>query len=106
MTLPTPDNTGDPKQSGGSQNGNGNRLRDYRLDHLDGTTNETQQKVDTLISSVAVIEDKFSNMATKSDIQLIKTEIATSENKFLWKLSGLMVTGIAAIAAILRYLAP
>ncbi len=69
MTLPNYDLTGDPEsEGGGSRNGNGNKLRDYRLERLEETTKETTRKVDDLNSSVAVIQETLKHVPTKAYI--------------------------------------
>ena len=69
MTLPKPDFTGDPEEEGGgSRNGNGNRLRDYRLDRVEDTANKATEKVDDLGSSVAVIQETLNHVPTKAYI--------------------------------------
>lgn len=69
MTLTRSDFTGDPEgEGGGSRNGNGNKLGDYRLERLEETAKETTEKVDDLTSSVAVIQETLKHIPTKAYI--------------------------------------
>ena len=86
----SPDFGGEPNtDQGRGHSGNGN-IR--RIDEL-------ERKMAAITVSVARIEEQLKNVATKEDV-------ANLENKFLWRVGGLMITAMAAIAAILRYLAP
>ena len=67
--MTKPEFTGDPKgEGGGSRNGNGNKLRDYRLDSLAETAKQTTEKVDDPNSSVATIQEALKHVPTKAYI--------------------------------------
>ena len=71
MTSPKRELTIEPDGEGpGSSSGsdNGNRLRDYRLDRLELSTNRTAEKVDELKDSVVKIEETLKHVPTKAYI--------------------------------------
>lgn len=71
MTLPKRELPGEPAGEGGgssSGSGNGNRFRDFRLDRLEVSTNNTAEKVDDLRDSVVRIEETLNHVPTKAYI--------------------------------------
>lgn len=83
----SPDFGGEPESDPGSgHSGNGNNGRIERR--------------------LTALETRMEFLATKEDVAKLEKQILALENKFLWRVGGLMLTGIIAIAAILRYLTP
>ena len=71
MTLPKRESTSEPAGEGSgssSRSGNGNRLRDFRLDRLEVAANNTAKKVGAFGDSVVKIEETLKHVPTKAYI--------------------------------------
>ena len=63
----------------------------------------------TLDQRVSSLETEFRtelrHLATKADLTELRVEVQAIENRLTLRLGGLMVAGLAAVAAIMRFLA-
>ena len=58
----------------------------------------------TLEERVSRLEGAYDHLATKADIEEVKASIANLKAELTWRVAGLYLAGVAAIAAIVGLL--
>ena len=58
----------------------------------------------TLEERVSRLEGAYDHLATKADIEEVKASIANLKAELTWRVAGLYLVGVAAIAAIVGLL--